>query len=59
VDWYYLLWAGALQFKFPPYIAQAMIKMLFGLIEAIHNMLGDYLRREKQRVEREEQYSKK
>ena len=53
VDWYYLLWAGALQFKFPRYIASAMIKMIFGLIEAIHDMLGEYIRREKSRVERE------
>ena len=44
-DWYYLLWAGALQFKFPRYIASAMIKMIFGLIEAIHDLLGEYLRR--------------
>jgi hypothetical protein len=36
-----------------------MIKMIFGLIEGIHEMLGEYLRREKQRVERETDYSKK
>jgi hypothetical protein len=58
-DWYYLLWAGALQFKFPRYIAAAMTKMIFGLIEGVNDMLGEYLRREKQRVVNEEKEHKK
>ena len=57
-DWYYLLWVGALQFKFPKYIALAMIKMIFGLIETIHDMLGEYLRREKRRAAVEENQDK-
>ncbi len=39
-------------------MAAALVKSLFGLIESVHDMLGNYLKRQRKNFEYKENYDK-
>ena len=49
IDWFYIMWVVTLTYKFPPFLATAIIKSFFGMIETIHTKLGSYIASSKER----------
>ena len=41
IDWYYILWVMSLQFKFPSYFSIGLMKTCAGMIESLHQQLGE------------------
>ena len=47
IDWFYVLWVVSLSYKFPSYISTGFIFSMFGMMEALHSRLGQYIDRNK------------